>query len=138
MIARVLLLGLVVLGLPAFGWSQSSQFGIRGLGLPGRHLSSRATGMGGSIGLLDPSSVLAKAPVTKLEGLTVGLETMQEWRETVNPSGTGSIRNNRFPVFRIGGPIVTLVLIADHLKNRDGFRPFVWLMCVLGHATTHR
>ena len=105
MIARVLLLGLVVLGLPAFGWSQSSQFGIRGLGLPGRHLSSRATGMGGSIGLFDPMSVQAVAPVTKLEGLTVGLETMQEWRETVNPSGTGSIRNNRFPVFRIGGPI---------------------------------
>jgi len=102
---RVLVLGLMVLGLPVVGWSQSSQFGIRGLGLPGRHLSSRATGMGGSIGLFDPSSVQALAPVTKLEGLTVGLETMQEWRETVNPSGTGSIRNNRFPAFRIGGPI---------------------------------
>ena len=105
MIARVLVLGLVVMGLPAVGWSQSSQFGIRGLGLPGRHLSSRATGMGGSIGLFDPASVQAVAPVTKLEGLTVGLETMQEWRETTNPGGTGSIRNNRFPAFRIGGPI---------------------------------
>jgi len=105
MIARVLVLGLVVMGLPALGWSQSSQFGIRGLGLPGRHLSSRATGMGGSIGLFDPASVQAVAPVTKLEGLTVGLETMQEWRETTNPGGTGSIRNNRFPAFRIGGPI---------------------------------
>ena len=105
MIARVLVLGLVVMGLPAVGWSQSSQFGIRGLGLPGRHLSSRATGMGGSIALFDPASVLAMAPVTKLDGLTVGLETMQEWRETTNPGGTGSIRNNRFPAFRIGGPI---------------------------------
>ncbi len=105
MIARALVLGLVVVVLPAVGSSQSSQFGIRGLGLPGRYLSSRATGMGGSIGLFDPSSVQAMAPVTKLEGLTVGLETMQEWRETFNPSGTGSIRNNRFPAFRIGGPI---------------------------------
>lgn len=102
---RVLVLGLVVLGLPAVGWGQSSQFGIRGLGLPGRHLSTRATGMGGSIGLLDPSSVQAMAPITKLEGLTVGLETMQEWRTTVNPAGTGTIRNNRFPQFRISGPI---------------------------------
>lgn len=105
MILRVLVLGSVVLGLPAVGWGQSSQFGIRGLGLPGRHLSSRATGMGGSIGLFDPASVQAMAPLTKLEGLTVGLETLQEWRQTVNPGGTGDVRNNRFPQFRIGGPI---------------------------------
>ena len=76
MFFRVLVLGLVVLGLPAIGWGQSSQFGIRGLGLPGRYLSSRAIGMGGSIGLFDPASVQAMAPVTKLEGLTVGLETL--------------------------------------------------------------
>ncbi len=105
MFFRVLVLGLVVLGLPAIGWGQSSQFGIRGLGLPGRYLSSRAIGMGGSIGLFDPASVQAMAPITKLEGLTVGLETLQEWRTPVNPSGTGDVRNNRFPVFRIGGPI---------------------------------
>lgn len=105
MIARFLFFGLVAFGLPAAAWSQSSQFGIRGLGLPGRHLSSRATGMGGSIGLFDPSSVQAMAPITGLEGLSIGLEAMQEWRETVNPGGTGSIRNNRFPQFRIGGPV---------------------------------
>lgn len=105
MILRVLALGLVVLGLPAVGWGQSSQFGIPGLGLPGRHLSSRATGMAGSIGLFDAASTQAMAPLTKLAGLTVGLETLQEWRQTVNPGGTGNVRNNRFPQFRIGGPI---------------------------------
>jgi hypothetical protein len=104
---RFLLPGLiaVLVVLPSTAVGQSSMFGIRGLGVPGRGLSSRATAMGGSIGLFDPASVQAMAPVTQLDGLTLGLETLQEWRSIDNPGGTGDIRNNRFPQFRIGGPI---------------------------------
>lgn len=101
----ILVLGLAIAGAPTLALSQSSQFGIRGLGLPGRGLSSRATGMGGSIALFDPSSVVSMAAVTRLQGLAVGMETMQEWRKTENPGGSGNIRNNRYPVFHIGGPV---------------------------------
>jgi hypothetical protein len=98
-------LTLLCLAIPVVGWSQSSQFGIRGIGIPGRGLSSRAVGMGGSIGLFDSRSVKTMAPMTELTGLVVGLESLNEWRDVENPGGTGSIRNNRFPQFRIGGPI---------------------------------
>jgi hypothetical protein len=61
--------------------------------------------MGGSIGLFDSRSARTMAPMTELTGLTVGLESLNEWRDVENPGGTGSIRNNRFPLFQIGGPI---------------------------------
>ena len=40
--------------------AQSSQFGIRGLGLPGRELSARSLALGGSFGLFDGSEYINK------------------------------------------------------------------------------
>ncbi len=120
---HVAVLILLCLGLPASALSQSSQFGIRGLGIPGRSLSSRAIGMGGAIGLFDPQSVQTMAPMTELEGLAAGLETLNEWRDIENPGGTGSVRNNRFPQFRVGGPVrrfrVWLGAAASTYTNND-------------------
>ncbi len=120
---HVAVLILLCLGLPASAMSQSSQFGIRGLGIPGRGLSSRAIGMGGAIGLFDPQSVQTMAPMTELEGLAAGLETLNEWRDVENPGGTGSVRNNRFPQFRVGGPVrrfrVWLGAAASTYTNND-------------------
>lgn len=116
-------LTLLVVGLPIAVWGQSSQFGIRGLGLPGRSLSARAIGMGGSIGVLDPRSVQTMAPMADLDGLVAGLQSLNEWRDVENPGGSGSIRNNRFPLFRIGGPIkrfgVVLGAAASTYTNQD-------------------
>jgi len=48
-----LALGLL-LALPAAAAAQSSIFGVRGPGFPGRPYSAAAIGTGGSIGLFDP------------------------------------------------------------------------------------
>ena len=121
--SRVTLFVAAALCLPAVARGQSSQFGIRGLGLPGRGLSTRATGMGGANGLFDPRSARAVAPITQFDGLVTGFQTQQEWRNISNPAGTGNIRNNRFPLFRITGPVkrfrVWLVASANTYVNSD-------------------
>jgi len=95
---------LLLAGVPCVA-AQSSQFGARGLGLPGRGLSAAAVGTGGALGLFDPNSVLSAAAITTLSRVSIGFESIQEWRSSENVAGTGSIRNNRFPLFRIAGPV---------------------------------
>ena len=50
---RALVFFALVLLLPARATAQSSQFGVRGLGMPGRPLSTRAFSLGGAFGMFD-------------------------------------------------------------------------------------
>jgi hypothetical protein len=47
---------LLTLFIPAALSAQSSQFGVRGLGFPGRALAVRAMGSGGGFGMFDAES----------------------------------------------------------------------------------
>ncbi len=85
--------------------AQSSQFGVRGLGIPGRASSARALGSGGAMGLFDGESSLNPAAVWLLPLATTAVTSSQGWRTSENPGGAGSARDNRFPQFLIGGPI---------------------------------
>ena len=85
--------------------AQSSQFGVRGLGLPGRGVSVEALGAEGAGGLFDPGSSRNPAAVGLLEAALTSFSTLQEWRTTTNPAGTASTRQQRFPLLVIGGPI---------------------------------
>ncbi len=103
--------------------AQSSQFGIRGLGLPGRSASARTLGSASSMGLFDGESSLNPAALWSLPLATTVLTTSQSWRTSTNPAGSGSARDNRFPQFLFGGPIpnspIALSLSYSTYADRD-------------------
>lgn len=103
---RLALTLLVVLlgGAPALA-AQSSQFGSRGLGLPGRGLSVDALGTEGATGLFSSGSSLNPAALGLLNSSLTSFSTMQEWRTSTNPAGSGDTREQRFPMIAIAGPI---------------------------------
>lgn len=85
--------------------AQSSEFGVRGLGLPGRASSARVLGGGGALGLFDGESSLNPASLSTLS-LTTAVFTMgNNSRKSVNPAGSASGRDTRFPQVLVGGPI---------------------------------
>lgn len=86
-------------------WGQSSQFGINGLGIPGRGLSIRAAGADGAFGFFDPLSSLNPASVNELTQLTAGFAMVGSFRNSSNPSADESGRDTRFPQFIAGGAV---------------------------------
>ena len=89
---RVALAGLALAG-PVT--AQSSQFGVRGLGLLQRPISVRATGTGGSFGLFDPESALNPASIGQVSFLNANFQTVQAWRRSESPAGIANARDNR-------------------------------------------
>ncbi|HEX7024030.1 MAG TPA: hypothetical protein VF187_04345, partial [Gemmatimonadales bacterium] len=85
--------------------AQSSQFGVRGLGLPVRPLSVRALGTGGGFGLFDSESSVNPASIGLLPYVAAHFQTVQSWRRSESPAGTASARDNRFPGIFVAAPI---------------------------------
>jgi|CXWL01.1.fsa_nt_gi hypothetical protein len=85
--------------------AQSSEFGVRGLGLPGRSSSARVLGGGGALGLFDGESSLNPASLSTLSLTTAVFTMANNARTSVNPAGTSTGRDTRFPQVLIGGPI---------------------------------
>jgi hypothetical protein len=90
---------------PAIAVAQSSQFGVRGLGFPGRGLAARAAASGGAFGLFDPESSLNPAALGAIPTLTSVFTINQGYRHQENPAGTASNRDTRFPQLMIVGPV---------------------------------
>jgi hypothetical protein len=92
--------------------AQDSQFGIRGLGTPGKQESVRARSTGGAFAPFDAFSPLMDASlvdVRRLGGSVTGAVT----RRTVDIGGTQTpLRGTRFPAFVIGGPIGRRLVVA--------------------------
>jgi hypothetical protein len=100
------LLSLLLLAvMPGVALAQSSQFGVRGLGFPGRGLATRAIGSGGAFGLFDQESSLNPAALSAAATLTSVFTLSQAFRSVENPSGTASTRDTRFPQLMIVGPV---------------------------------
>ena len=102
---RRALLFLCLAAVPGGAAAQSSQFGVRGLGLPGRSVSTYAFGTGGAFGMFDPASGLNPAALGRLSALAAGLSSLQDFRHVENPAGTESLREIRFPFVSVAGPI---------------------------------
>ena len=85
--------------------AQSSQFGVRGLGMPGRPIGARAFGSGGAFAMFDPQSGLNPAALGGLAALTAGFAALQDFRHVENPAGSESLRETRFPHLSVAGPI---------------------------------
>jgi hypothetical protein len=90
---------------PALSEAQSSQFGVRGLGIPGRGLATRALGTGGAFGLFDSESSLNSAALANIIVLTSVFTASQGFRTVENPAGTASTRDTRFPQLTVVGPV---------------------------------
>lgn len=98
--------------------AQSSQFGVRGFGLPGRELSARALGTGGGFALFDPESSRNPASIAGLSAFTASFAGMQNWRSSTNPAGDASVKSNRFPQVFAGGRLGrTNVWLAGSISN---------------------
>jgi hypothetical protein len=97
---------LILLALaPELVSAQSSQFGVRGLGFPGRGLAVRATASEGAFGLFDPESSLNPAALGAVPTLTSVFTVTQSFRNTENPAGSASTRDTRFPELSVAGPV---------------------------------
>lgn len=96
---------LLLLALPASAAAQSSLFGVRGLGQPGRPLMPRAIGTGGSFALFDGESDFNPAAIANLRQVAAGFVLAPNWRHWEVPAGTASLRGTRFPLFSVGGPV---------------------------------
>ena len=98
-----LVLALVVL--PGTVSAQSSQFGIRGLGVPGRGLSARSLSLGGSFGLFDGESSLNPATLSTITTASAMFTSVGSWGSATNPVGASTSRDTRFPLMLVAGPI---------------------------------
>ncbi len=106
---RQTLLVLLALFVPAATLrAQSSQFGVRGLGFPGRALAVRSLGTGGGFGLFDAESSQNPAALASVTALASGFTITQGFRTVENPAGSASLRNTRFPQVTVAGPVRTL------------------------------
>lgn len=90
---------------PSVVAAQSSQFGVRGLGLPGRALGARAFSTGGGFGMFDAESGLNPASIGQIPALTAGFGVLQDFRHVENPAGAQSLRETRFPLLTVAGPV---------------------------------
>lgn len=98
--------------------AQSSQFGVRGVGLPGRELSVRAIGTGGGFALFDGESSRNPASIAALPVFTASFTAMQNWRASTNPAGEASVQTNRFPHVMAGGRLGrSNVWLAGSISN---------------------
>lgn len=102
--AAVVLVGLG-LNQPMEAAAQSSMFGIRGLGLPGRPLTPRTRATGGSFALFDPESDWNPASIATQTAVTAGFVLAPSRRTWESPAGKASLRETRFPLIYVGGPI---------------------------------
>ncbi|HTI04573.1 MAG TPA: hypothetical protein VL549_04615 [Gemmatimonadales bacterium] len=92
--------------------AQDSQFGIRGLGTPGKWESVRARSAGGGFAPFDPFSPLMDAALADIRRTSASVTSGTSWR-AVDASGTqSSLRGTRFPAITIGGPLVGKIVIA--------------------------
>lgn len=102
--AAVVLVGLAM-SEPVELAAQSSMFGVRGLGLPGRPLTPRTRATGGAFALFDPESDWNPAAIATQTAVTAGFVLAPTRRRWEGPAGNASLRETRFPLMYVGGPI---------------------------------
>lgn len=101
----------------AFGSSrlaaQNSQFGIQGLGTPGKPESVRARSTGGAFAPFDPFSPLTDASLADVRRLSASILGVTSWR-TVAPTGEpeSSLKETRFPVLVVAGPLTRRLVVG--------------------------
>ena len=91
---------------------QDSQFGIRGVGTPGRWESVRSRSTGGAFGPFDPLSPLMEAPLADIGQLTATAAGGTSHRDVAVGGTTTALRATRFPLMGVAGPVGRRVAVA--------------------------
>jgi hypothetical protein len=93
--------------------AQDSQFGIRGLGTPGKWESVRARSTGGAFAPFDAFSPLLDASLADVRRTSASIAGGTSWR-TVDPAGgtSATLRGTRFPALVIAGPVSRRVVLG--------------------------
>src|SRR5437899_3790383 len=94
--------------------AQDSQFGIKGLGTPGRWESVRARSTGGAFAPFDPFSPLTDASLADARRMSASITGGTSWR-TLEPTGAAqasSLRATRFPALVIAGPVTRRIVVG--------------------------
>jgi hypothetical protein len=110
--ARLTLVLLLAGGAPGAAHAQDSQFGIRGLGTPGRWEGVRARSTGGAFAPFDPFSALMEAPLADVRRLAASVTTSTSWRAVEMDSVNASLRASRFPALVLAGPLTRRLVVA--------------------------
>ena len=111
---RVLLVGAVLLSahLPISLSAQDSQFGIRGLGTPGRWESVRSRSTGGAFAPFDPLSPLSEAGLADVPQLTATAMETASYRDAAVAGTATKLRATRFPLFNVVGRVHRRLALA--------------------------
>jgi len=92
--------------------AQDSQFGIRGLGTPGKLESVRARTTGGAFAPFDAFSPLTDAVLADVRRMSASFTSGTSWR-SVDASGVQStLRGTRFPAMVIAGPVTRRIVVG--------------------------
>jgi hypothetical protein len=92
--------------------AQDSQFGIRGLGTPGKWESVRARSTGGAFAPFDPFSPLLDASIADVRRMAAGVTGITSWRTVSAGGADASLRGSRFPALVITGPVSRRITVA--------------------------
>jgi len=92
--------------------AQDSQFGIRGLGTPGRWESVRSRSTGGAFGPFDPLSPLSEAGLADVPQLTATAMQTASYRDAAVAGTTSALRATRFPLLNVAGRVHRRLAIA--------------------------
>jgi hypothetical protein len=85
--------------------AQSSMFGTRAVGFPSRWLSARARGTAGAFGIFDPLSGINPAALSQATRVAVNFVATPASRHWETPIGEATLKETRFPMAGIVGPI---------------------------------
>lgn len=106
--------------------AQDSQFGILGLGTPGKQESVRSRSAGGAFAAFDAFSPLIDASLADVRRLSGSMTGTTSWRAVPNDSTDTTLRGTRFPAFVIAGPVLRRVTLgggfATYLDRSYGIR----------------
>ncbi|HYU08735.1 MAG TPA: hypothetical protein VEK77_05075 [Gemmatimonadales bacterium] len=92
--------------------AQDSQFGIRGLGTPGKPESVRARSTGGAFAPFDAFSPLIEASLADVRRMSAGVTSGASWRSIDAGGTTSTLRGTRFPALVITGPLNRRIVIG--------------------------
>ena len=92
--------------------AQDSQFGIRGLGTPGKWESVRARSTGGAFAPFDAFSPLTDAVLADVRRMSASVTSGASWRSIDAGGLQSSLRGTRFPAMVITGPVTRRIVVG--------------------------
>jgi hypothetical protein len=114
-----LLVGAALAAAPVPARAQDSQFGIAGLGTPGRWESAASRAGAGAFAAFDPASALSEAALVEIRTLAASTGWGASYRHVEAPGTSTWLRGTRYPLFTVGGPL------ARHMFVSGGYSTYL-------------